>query len=235
MNTFKPFIQYDVNKVGRDFVVGDLHGEYELFMRSLAEVGFAPETDRLFSVGDLIDRGPDSLKCLSLINEPWFFPVRGNHEQLLINAVRGTYDGAVMDWIDNGGMWGIDLVGDELDVIAQELDRLPYAIQVGDIGFVHAEPPSVWDLVKHNGAHQESMIWSRDRYSNKKSHPVEGIGHVFVGHAIVREVITLGNVSYVDRGAHARQVIEIINIQSFMEKLRSARVIQEHESESSPR
>jgi serine/threonine protein phosphatase 1 len=55
------------NSRGKDYVVGDLHGCYDLLQRVLGEVGFDTTCDRLFSVGDLIDRGPNSLKCLELL------------------------------------------------------------------------------------------------------------------------------------------------------------------------
>lgn len=39
----------------------------------------------MLSVGDLVDRGPDSIGCLKLLEAPWFHAVMGNHEQLLLN------------------------------------------------------------------------------------------------------------------------------------------------------
>ena len=48
------------NKVGRDFVVGDVHGMFDRVAQALTKVQFNPSRDRLFSVGDLIDRGPQS-------------------------------------------------------------------------------------------------------------------------------------------------------------------------------
>ena len=42
-------------------------------MQALLNVDFDFEVDRVFSVGDLIDRGPDSLKCLELVLNKWFF------------------------------------------------------------------------------------------------------------------------------------------------------------------
>ena len=48
------------NETGRDFVVGDVHGMFDSVETALAKVDFHPERDRLFSVGDLIDRGPQS-------------------------------------------------------------------------------------------------------------------------------------------------------------------------------
>lgn len=76
-----PFLKtYSPNELGHDYVVGDLHGHREALMAELARIGFNFEKDRLFSTGDLIDRGPDSFGTLSLIFEPWFHFVKGNHE-----------------------------------------------------------------------------------------------------------------------------------------------------------
>ena len=48
------------NTVGRDIAVGDIHGCFTELQRGLDTIGFDPCTDRLFSVGDLVDRGPES-------------------------------------------------------------------------------------------------------------------------------------------------------------------------------
>src|SRR3546814_1363745 len=69
------------NTAGRDFIVGDLHGCLDLLQVELARIAFDPTRDRLFSVGDLTDRGPDSMGCLRLLREPWFYAVHGNHER----------------------------------------------------------------------------------------------------------------------------------------------------------
>ncbi len=63
------------------WVVGDIHGCFSMLMKRLRECQFDPQQDLLVSVGDLIDRGPDSLGCLALLRESWMTAVRGNHEQ----------------------------------------------------------------------------------------------------------------------------------------------------------
>jgi serine/threonine protein phosphatase 1 len=75
------------NRIGRDFVVGDLHGCRELLDQLLEQAHFDPAADRLFSVGDLVDRDPDSMGCLRLLREPWFHAVLGNHEAMLLDHV----------------------------------------------------------------------------------------------------------------------------------------------------
>lgn len=102
-NTLKTF---EPNTKGRDFVIGDLHGSYSCFENLLKNLNFDPAVDRMFSVGDLVDRGPESLKCLSLIREPWFHAVLSNHEQMMLEAFTGGYMGQY--WTMNGGMWGLN-------------------------------------------------------------------------------------------------------------------------------
>lgn len=81
------------NIAGRDIIIGDLHGHPEILHRILERAEFDPSRDRVISTGDLIDRGPNSLGCLELLNEPWFFAVRGNHEQHLAAIITAVSDG----------------------------------------------------------------------------------------------------------------------------------------------
>ena len=77
-----------VNRAGTDYVVGDIHGCYGLLQAALERLDFDTACDRLFCVGDLIDRGPDSRACLELVFEPWLHAVRGNHEELAAQALK---------------------------------------------------------------------------------------------------------------------------------------------------
>lgn len=61
-------IHHSTNTQGRDFIVGDMHGCRAMIDTLLAHVGFDGSRDRLFSVGDLVDRGPDSEGCLDLLH-----------------------------------------------------------------------------------------------------------------------------------------------------------------------
>lgn len=51
------------NQNGRDFVVGDIHGHFAMLNELMEVVAFDRNVDRLFAVGDLIDRGPNSVRC----------------------------------------------------------------------------------------------------------------------------------------------------------------------------
>jgi serine/threonine protein phosphatase 1 len=93
-----PFIRnkiarHEANTHGRDFIVGDLHGCVGYLDTLMRHVGFNESTDRLFSVGDLVDRGPNSVGAIGLLEMPWFYPVMGNHDAMLM-AVLMEYLGA---------------------------------------------------------------------------------------------------------------------------------------------
>lgn len=72
----------NANTEGRDFVVGDIHGCYDELMILLRAIKFNPLYDRVICTGDLIDRGTKSKECVELLQEPWFFSVFGNHEEI---------------------------------------------------------------------------------------------------------------------------------------------------------
>jgi hypothetical protein len=119
-----PVQTFDINTKGRDFVIGDLHGSFSAFLNLLKHLNFNPLFDRIFSVGDLVDRGPDSLKCLSLIRESWFFSVLANHEKMMIDKFSGGFTGAY--WFQNGGGWGREAWNDYNAVYnQQDPSRIP--------------------------------------------------------------------------------------------------------------
>ncbi|WP_397474719.1 metallophosphoesterase [Pusillimonas sp.] len=140
------------NTAGRDFVFGDLHGCLDLLEEELSRVEFDISVDRLFSVGDLIDRGPDSMGCLRLLREPWFHAVRGNHEQMLLAYFHEKTSPEASSeltkvFLRNGGRWVQELdaaVRDELrEDLLPRVAALPFVISVGEgskrFNIVHAE------------------------------------------------------------------------------------------------
>lgn len=80
------------NTEGRDIAVGDIHGHVSRFLLALKSIDFNPAKDRLFSVGDLVDRGPESHRCDELLAFPWFHAVQGNHEDFAIRWPKGYVD-----------------------------------------------------------------------------------------------------------------------------------------------
>lgn len=203
---------FEENKEGRDFVVGDLHGMFEELMAGMRRVKFDPRVDRMFSVGDLIDRGPESLKCLDFTTDDYFHPVRGNHEDMMLEALEGVWRGFRM-WEDNGGSWYRDL--DEVNArravrLIKALDRkTPFAITIArgkgvTVGICHAQPPTHdWkDAMAPTAAHKETMIWARSRWHLKDTELTKGVTWTIHGHTpMAGGVQYLGNMVLIDTGA----------------------------------
>ena len=68
ISNYKIFKHIQVHKIPTDvnvFIVGDIHGCYDLLIAQLKEVGFNFDKDICFGVGDLVDRGPQNEQCIS--------------------------------------------------------------------------------------------------------------------------------------------------------------------------
>ncbi len=74
----------------RRVFLGDVQGCRDELERLLEEVGFDPAADELQPVGDLVNRGPDSLGCLRLLRSLDAGGVLGNHDLHLLHAAAST-------------------------------------------------------------------------------------------------------------------------------------------------
>ncbi|STX55559.1 Serine/threonine-protein phosphatase 1 [Legionella beliardensis] len=74
------------NKKGSDSVIGDVHGNRGCLEHVMKQL---QKGDRLFIVGDLTDRGHDSLGVIKLIlkNGDRVFSIRGNHEDQCLDTI----------------------------------------------------------------------------------------------------------------------------------------------------
>ncbi|MCD8307975.1 MAG: metallophosphoesterase [Clostridia bacterium] len=98
------------------YCASDLHGYYDLFLRLLDEIRFTDQ-DRMFILGDVVDKGPDSVKLLQLVLSMLNVTmIMGNHEYDFLNFYRSLLkqnmdegqilsklqerfrDGALLDW-----------------------------------------------------------------------------------------------------------------------------------------
>lgn len=204
---------FDLNIVGHDFVVGDIHGCYSELQTALDAVNFNEQTDRLFSVGDLVDRGEESEQCLEWLAKPWFHAVRGNHEEMFLHFYLKNMSAEHM--IEVGGEWAVSLSDDELSAYANAFEKLPIAMDLqtknGLVGIVHADcPVGSWqqfiarlplafgnELSKLKGFSQ----WSRDRILNNWQTNVSDVHKIIVGHNVIEAPAMFGNVYFIDTGA----------------------------------
>lgn len=173
----------------RIYVFGDLHGRSDLaaalkaaIARDLAES--PSERPLIVGLGDYVDRGPDSRGVIELLldglhgdAEQVF--IRGNHEQLLIDALAGD-EQAYDVWVHSGGLdtlrsYGIDIREalrgqDGFEVVRKAFARtLPYS----HFDFLRATPLQYGEgayLFVHGGVDPakplgeqapEDLLWHR--------------------------------------------------------------------------
>lgn len=198
---------FAVNSKGKDFFVGDIHGHHSLLILQLKELKFSPENgDRLFSLGDIINRGDESEKCIELLFKSWFFCILGNHEDMLLSLVD---DPDVIHSLRKvGGNWIDNYLNNPkkltfyINLIYYKL-FFAYTVETpwGDIGMVHAKAPADWQGVVHKtlSQHDETAcLWSRENYSLGINNQIQNIDLVVSGHVNCKEVTSSGNQVWLD-------------------------------------
>lgn len=70
------------------YVMSDLHGEYDKFIAMLEKIGFS-DSDELYILGDIVDRGPHPVKILRrIMSMPNVYPLLGNHEVMAYEVLK---------------------------------------------------------------------------------------------------------------------------------------------------
>lgn len=211
------------NPKGRDFVVGDIHGSFDLVRRAMRTANFDKSKDRLFACGDMVDRGVESPTVSRFLKAPFVHAVMGNHEWNLLQAYQNLSiegDGedelpihalAHANW--NGMGWLGTTSPDQRAAVLCAISQLPLAIEVetprGLLGIIHGEVPIGMDwpafrkgLEQRNSAIIESCLEGRSRFQNGTHELIRGIDRVFCGHSVqIEGARRLGNVFYIDTGA----------------------------------
>ena len=236
------------NTHGTDYICADIHGHFSLLEALLHEAGFDTTHDRLFSLGDLIDRGEESARALEFLHYPWFHAILGNHELMLMNAYESDDPKIYEWWYYWGGDWAKNFRKEHLAAYYETFKLLPLAIELSlkdqsRVALVHAELPSPvsWNTVRRQLQHipadaaqlEEylerlgiaSMLWAKTQaYSSEKEktaiQPVQDIDHVFHGHSIVYyRPETITNRTFMDLGSYETGEIGFIDPLGFLQSL----------------
>lgn len=84
------------------FALSDIHGYYDLYQQVN---NFLKDDDIVYFLGDASDRGPDGWKALKAIaSNPKFIYLLGNHEHMLLHAMREYLIGEQSDFYPDGGI-----------------------------------------------------------------------------------------------------------------------------------
>ncbi len=111
--------------MGRVFAISDIHGYGHLLQRLLEHSGYRPRTDRLYLLGDYVNKGPDSLGTLAIVERlcaGGAVALQGNNERKWLG---GAADGLFPD-------------PSEARRTLEWIARLPLWAECGRFLFVHA-------------------------------------------------------------------------------------------------
>ena len=161
------------NKIdpGDVIAVGDIHGRMDLFDLFCDHVADSGAT--VILLGDLIDRGPDSLGVLDrahymmMAPESWGLEsvtvLMGNHEYMFLDAFDGPYNSVAL-WLQNGG--DFEQFADMQRHIPW-IKRLPIFCTIGETLFIHAghypgKHPG--ETLSKNKRGVEKLVWIREPF-----------------------------------------------------------------------
>ncbi|MCF8335484.1 MAG: serine/threonine protein phosphatase [Bacteroidales bacterium] len=176
------------------YAIGDIHGCYKSLRKLVEDILEIKKEDELYFVGDFIDRGPSGKEVIdyiiSLMDEGYrVHSVRGNHEEMLIDAYLYKTPDKYMLWMFNGAdatlaSYGIESYKFRDEAVLSELPeshmdfirKMPYYIELKDYIIVHA---GINFKAEEPFKDIRSMIWCRD-CSNDLS--LSGNRYVVHGH-----------------------------------------------------
>ncbi len=143
------------------YAIGDLQGCYSELQSLLDEINFDESNDHLWFVGDIVNRGPESLKTLRFVKSLGANAktVLGNHDLHLLaiaNKVRKPHRKDTVDDILNA---------DDSEELLEWLKHQPLLVNNSNLEFtmVHAGLPSQWTLeqAKELARETESLLQSK--------------------------------------------------------------------------
>jgi len=208
------------NQKGRDFVVSDIHGCFYQLEEAMAISNFNPDIDRVLSVGDLVNRGPESHRVVEFLRKDWFYAVMGNHDFDTIKMFTGQVTAEEKQkWLQktSRAWWGEIFLCQQAEIVS-ELLKLPIVIEVFNKGrphgIVHGE------VLDHMEWNEFNMVIEDERHPKHRgcieaaigarkmvridSKDVAGVKQVIVGHVPVLEPNRRANVLEIETGAYKK-------------------------------
>ncbi|MEQ8427299.1 MAG: symmetrical bis(5'-nucleosyl)-tetraphosphatase [Gammaproteobacteria bacterium] len=146
------------------YAIGDLQGCYVELLELLNEINFDETNDRLWFVGDIVNRGPMSLECLEFVMSLGdnARTVLGNHDLHLLAVAQGIRKDHRKDTLQE------IIEAEHAHQLLHWVRQQPVFVTDDELGFsmVHAGLPPQWSLqeVAEHAAETEELLRSKDFY-----------------------------------------------------------------------
>ncbi len=150
------------------FAIGDIHGRFDLLGRAIEMISrhAAGAPHQVVCLGDYVDRGPDSRYVVETLMDlsvcaSWTC-LMGNHEEMMIQALRTRRRSELDRWLDNGGDATLESYGESVPPSHLDwMESLALTFRDTHRLYVHAgiEPDVPIDAQK-----KRSLLWIRERF-----------------------------------------------------------------------
>ena len=166
----------DENDYNRIFIMSDIHGQYDLFLKMLDKIKLKRE-DLLVIIGDICDRGKKSyeiyMKCMKMRKLGYNLKfILGNHEDMLLEDLENDYpiryetEYSVFrnsKYFENKDMkdWHEENFLEEIEWLVKWLKNCPLIISGNENIFVHAGLDLKKVLEKQE---KETVLWTREEF-----------------------------------------------------------------------
>jgi serine/threonine protein phosphatase 1 len=147
------------------YVIPDIHGRHDLLNEALAEITARGETGVIVTLGDYVDKGPQSKQAvdrlLSGVAQGWsLVALKGNHDAMMVEALRDPSGMAA--WIAKGGDAALASYGGDPAAVPEVhiawLDRLQLMHVDAHRIYVHAGVDPEIALDQQSEA---TLLWKR--------------------------------------------------------------------------
>lgn len=124
------------------YAIGDVQGCRRCLERLLDRIDYTPGRDRLWLVGDLVNRGPASLQTLRHVRSLDATTVLGNHDLHLLAVAAGARP------VKRSDTFTDVLEAEDREVLLDWLAARPLLVRDDETGWamVHAGLPPAWDV-----------------------------------------------------------------------------------------
>ncbi len=197
----KLFTQKIPPNIGRRFAISDVHGCGKTFIYLVEEILQLTKDDQLFVLGDLIDRGKNSILLIDYIIDKQkegyqIFVLIGNHEQMFLDKYHRDGNQTYKELLEYDNLE--DLANEEGEIKPKYIDffeKMLFYIELENCLLVHAGFDVNYEFVRIQNifTDKEAMLWIRDFKGNlerTKQKPVVH-GHVVYNLDQIKENIAL--------------------------------------------
>ncbi len=196
--------------MGRQFVMGDIHGAHKAMLQCFEKARFDYANDTLIFLGDVVDGWPDAPACIDeLLKISHLIMLMGNHDKWAFDwAISGK---AHLEWNYQGGKETIDCFNGKMKTRYIDFFRKAklYHIQDNRL-FVHAGFDLTIPFVLNN---EMNFLWDRslakaaiESYQNNENTRFASFRDVYIGHTPLTRYgyttpVNASNIWLMDTGA----------------------------------